>query len=147
MAKASIKPTVGRVVYYYPKSSEGLGDGPLAAIVCHVHNDGVVNLGVLGPDGTSHARQSVILVQDGDDTSFFLCHCEWMPFQKGQAAKTEKVTDDYEKRLNLLGSHVQRLRDENANLSGRIADLESKPCQQSAKPSEPTSTESSGTPG
>lgn len=98
-----IKPTVGRVVWYTPsKNAEGryqfpcLTGQPLAAIIACVHSDIMVNLVVFDANGDSHGVCSVDLIQDGQpkpDNGFY---CEWMPYQKGQAAKTEQL----EKQIN-----------------------------------------------
>jgi hypothetical protein len=87
-----IKPTVGRVVWYWPKGSDQLinhqPDQPLAAIVCYVHSDRMVNLQVFDVNGESQSRTSVALRQEGDDEPKF-SHCQWMPYQIGQAKKHE----------------------------------------------------------
>jgi len=83
-----IVPTVGRVVWYRTHG----GAPEQAAIVCKVHGDRMVNLAVFDQDGHTHALTSVKLVQEGDpvpDDSWG--YCEWMPYQKGQAAKTEQL--------------------------------------------------------
>lgn len=83
-----IVPTVGRVVLFHPaKNDYRLGAGVLAAIVAQVNGD-TLNLGVFDGNGASHARQSVPLVQD-DAPVPEGCYCEWMPYQKGQAAKVD----------------------------------------------------------
>lgn len=90
-----IKPSVGRIVWFTPGDWDGNvltrhPDQPLAAIVAYVHSDRMVNLTVFDANGHPHGRTSVQLVQDGDPRpdQFF---CEWMPYQKGQAAKTEQL--------------------------------------------------------
>lgn len=90
-----IKPTVGRVVHYHPgPDRENIpgcsGDQPLAAIVAHVWSDTWVNLAVFDANGNSHSRTSVFLVQDGMPAPGAQ-YAEWMPYQKGQAAKTEAL--------------------------------------------------------
>jgi hypothetical protein len=90
-----IKPTVGRVVLYYPTLEERIarnGDQPLAAIICCVLSDTCVNLVVFDANGISHSRTSVILRQD-DQPNGGYCW-EWMPYQKGQAAKTEELENE-----------------------------------------------------
>jgi hypothetical protein len=85
-----IKPTVGRVVWFYPpKFAEGGFNAPhegepCAAIVAKVWSDTMVNLSVFDANGVSHARTSVRLVQEGTKRpdGYF---CEWMPYQVGQA--------------------------------------------------------------
>ena len=86
-----IKPTVGRVVWYTP----GMGhpwreDAPLAAIVAKVHNDTLVNLMVIDSAGNPHGRPGVELCH-GETRPSGAEYCEWMPYQKGQAAKTEEL--------------------------------------------------------
>lgn len=85
-----IQPTVGRVVWFY-KYVPGQGHkGPLAAHVAHVHSDSMVNLMVIDEVGVAHGATSVHLRQDGDEAPQSN-YCEWMPYQKGQAAKTEAL--------------------------------------------------------
>lgn len=88
-----ITPTIGRVVWFTPENSDVLkprDHQPLAAIIAHVWSDTCVNLAVFDSNGVSHNRTSVYLVQDETvmPTHGF---CQWMPYQKGQAAKTEQV--------------------------------------------------------
>lgn len=82
-----IKPTIGRVVWYQPNGTEGY-NGPLAAIVCHVHSDTMVNLAVLDPNGNPLSRTSVVLVQD-DDGRPVGPYAEWMPYQKAAAGQQQ----------------------------------------------------------
>lgn len=90
-----IQPTIGRVVWFHPPSQ--VADGSFApaaicaAIVAYVHSDTCVNLAVFDGDGKSHSFTSVMLVQDGDAVPDAGRYCEWMPYQKGQAAKTEAL--------------------------------------------------------
>jgi hypothetical protein len=90
-----IKPTVGRVVLFHPSSqSAESGFAPAsicAAIVAFVHSDSMVNLAVFDANGVCHSKTSVRLVQDGETGYESGYWCEWMPYQKGQAAKTEAL--------------------------------------------------------
>ena len=98
-----IKPTVGRIVIYTPQPIDGLaqnGNEPLAAIVTAVWSDTCVNLAVFDANGIPANRTSVLLLQDdakrpvrldeetGEEveTGYF---CEWMPYQKDLAAKSD----------------------------------------------------------
>jgi hypothetical protein len=113
-----IAPTVGRIVWYRPsindiryrqslKDTAGMvvHEGqPLAAIVTYVWHDRLVNLTVWDHSGRTFARTSVFLCQDDDVVQLGAGHAEWMPYQKGQAAKTEAA----ESKAMLLGAEVRR---------------------------------------
>jgi len=91
-----ISPTNGRVVLYTPyDTNDHLAQHdktkPLAAIVTHVWHDRLVNLTVFDSNGMSQGRTSVKLLQDDDARPELGGFCEWMPYQKGQAAKTEAI--------------------------------------------------------
>lgn len=87
-----ITPTTGRVVLYY---ENGALDGnprsrPCAALVAYVHFDTMINIAYFDHNGFAKCAQSVRLLQDDEampETAF----CCWMPYQKGQAAKTEAL--------------------------------------------------------
>ncbi len=85
-----IKPTVGRVVLYWPLKQERAHahSQPFAAHICHVWNDNLVNLHILREDGTTFARTSCVLAQGREANDG---ECGWMPFQLGQAAKGSVV--------------------------------------------------------
>ena len=84
-----IKPTVGRVVWYHPAGSTA-AEQPLAAIVARVWSDTCVNLAVFDSNGAASNQTSVFLFQ-GDGERPSSCYAEWMPYQQGQAAKTEAL--------------------------------------------------------
>jgi hypothetical protein len=90
-----IKPTVGRVVWYWPSEHHDptpkFKGEPLAAIIARVIDDRTVNLLVIRADGVTYGRHDVVLLQDGDGRTKEGRYCEWMPYQKGQAAKTEAL--------------------------------------------------------
>lgn len=87
-----IKPTIGRVVWFWEKGYiEGnLAPQPEAALIVYVHSDACVNLCVLDHNGVPKSRTSVPLYHGEGDRPAWM-HCEWMPYQKGQAAKTEQL--------------------------------------------------------
>lgn len=91
-----IRPTVGRVVWYHPNGREELNEldkaQPMAAMVAFVHGDKMVNLSVIDHVGERHAVERVVLLQEGDNPSAGH-YCEWMPYQKGQAARTEQLEE------------------------------------------------------
>ncbi len=51
----------------------------------------MVNLHVFDPNGYSHARPSIDLLQEMPAAPGDNAFAVWMPFQKGQAAKTETL--------------------------------------------------------
>lgn len=79
-----ITPTVGRIVWFYDE--EHLPEEqPLAAIVCFVHSDRLVNLAVFGAEGAMEPAEEIVLVQEGDATPAGEAYAMWMPYQLGQA--------------------------------------------------------------
>ena len=79
-----IEATIGRVVLYHPKDHpEGVRH---AATIAYVNQDGTVNLSISDCYGVMYSERGVALIQDGKTK---LGECEWMAYQKGQAAKTE----------------------------------------------------------
>lgn len=93
-----IKPTVGRVVWFWPAGAKV--EQPFAATIAYVHSDSMVNLSVIDANGNQFAATSITLVQENGGTT--LPYCCWMPYQQGQAAKTEaleaKLTDTEDER-------------------------------------------------
>lgn len=77
-----IKPTVGRIVWFYVNHE---AKDPRAAIIAKVHNDGLVNLGVFDEDGGNFPYRNVPLVQENEPVAFGVPFCTWMPYQIGQA--------------------------------------------------------------
>lgn len=96
---SKIVPTVGRVIWYRADAGDHLQghkvgeepQQPLAALVVAVHDDETVNLTVFDANGGSHGRTNIHIQQEGEETSGN--YAEWMPFQKGQAAKTDAPID------------------------------------------------------
>ena len=88
-----IKPTVGRVVWFYKYWANTGHKGPLAAIVSCVHSDSMVSLMDIGESGTTFGEQSVRLVQENEEVPE-ANYCCWMPFQIGQAKKTELLAEE-----------------------------------------------------
>jgi hypothetical protein len=60
-------------------------------MIAAVHSDRCINIGFLRPDGAHDSATSVQLHQDGDEVEPKAPFCMWMPFQKGQAAKTDQL--------------------------------------------------------
>lgn len=86
-----IKPTIGRVVWFYP-AGHSSGQQPNAALITYVHSDTMINLAAFDANGVPSSQTSVFLYQGVADSerpsSYF---AEWMPYQQGQAAKTEAL--------------------------------------------------------
>lgn len=90
-----IKPTIGRIVWYYPPLNEPQGLGtdtsqPLAAIVCYVRDDHNINIAGFSPFGEPFRRTNVYLVQPEDEAQPGEDYACWMPFQIGAAKKYEQ---------------------------------------------------------
>jgi len=100
-----IEPTVGRVVWFYPPRDGQMalnGSEPCPALIAYVWSDTMVNLAVFDHNGVSHSRTSVLLSEDGKAPGNASMCWSWMPYQKGQAAKTEAL----EKQLTAAAENV-----------------------------------------
>lgn len=98
-----IKPSVGRIVLYRER------DTTLPAIVVKVINDHEIIADVFHYTAPYVVPAQLPLLQDDDKPtghSWF----EWMDYQKGQAAKTETVTEELHKRITQLEELVTNLR-------------------------------------
>lgn len=109
-----IKPTIGRVVWFWAstehsKEGERGNAQPLCALVTHVHNDHSVNLAVFDKEGDHFPHPVVYLWQGEGDRPTGCCYAEWMPDQKGQAAKTDVLTQEFA-RLAALEVEVEHLK-------------------------------------
>ena len=95
------KPTIGRRVWFRPSAAflasnpiltQFNPEQPMDAGIVYVHHDHMVNLIVTDHVGKTLAVPSVPLLAGhyvaDEDTDVYCC-CEWMPYQKSQAAKTE----------------------------------------------------------
>ena len=98
-----IPPSHGRIVWYTPSRIPGDHGTdsvmvhhdklkPLAAMVVHVWSDRMVNLVVFDSNGGQHQRTSVDLLQDEDPAPASGRFCAWMPYQLGQAARSEAAS-------------------------------------------------------
>jgi hypothetical protein len=113
-----IKPTVGRIVWFYPGAFDNvlaqIGDQPFAAIITFVWSERMVNLTVFDHDGHPHAKTSVTLNQGDEHDVARFPRCEWMPYQKAVAADKIAPTRRAEPSSKLLdaqgvdGSQVTR---------------------------------------
>lgn len=91
MTKTKITPTVGRHVHFFIKT----GADAQAAIITHVHNEGILNLGIFEASGKPMAGPptSIPLVQPGEEDPKQGFFCKWMPYQAEQA-EAEQGGDD-----------------------------------------------------
>ena len=136
MTNPIIKPTVGRVVLFHPSELTGEAsfvrhpdDQPYAAIIARVWSDSMVNLTVMDANGDPHSRTSVPLVQDSDSRPGNGFYCEWMPYQKGQAAKTEAAEKNASTTSGEYRQRSQREQLEYALVSGAAPHLAHVPDQ------------------
>jgi len=92
-----INPTVGRVVLFHPgrhfSGCSAGADVPLPALIARVWSDTCVNIGGFDANGLPFSATSVLLIQDSNPVPDGGHYCEWMPYQKGQAAKTEALQE------------------------------------------------------
>lgn len=81
-----IKPSIGRVVWFYP-AGRPASYQPQAAIIAHVWSDTCVNLAIFDDNGRPVAEPptSILLVQPGNEVPTGGHYCTWMPFQVGQS--------------------------------------------------------------
>lgn len=88
-----IRPTVGRVVLLNNRPGN---QGPAeAALIAFVHSDTCINVGGFDHNGHPMSATSVPLIQEGEPMPvpphYEGIYAEWMPYQKGQAARTEQL--------------------------------------------------------
>lgn len=82
-----IKPTVGRVVWFWSRKPAHEYEQPQAAMVAHVWSDTCVNLAIFDSNGNAvtNPPTSIRLLQEGDSIPETDHYCTWMPYQVGQA--------------------------------------------------------------
>jgi len=85
-----IKPTVGRIVWY---RGSALQSEPWPAIINMTDGDSWVSLTVFPPHALPFPSSLVELVQEDRPRPSNQEYCEWMPYQKGQAKKTESLEE------------------------------------------------------
>lgn len=83
-----IKPTIGRVVIARISPDQ---ETPYPALVTYVWSDRLINVGGFDSNGRPFAATSIQLIQDDDAVNSVGYYCEWMPYQKEQAKKTEEL--------------------------------------------------------
>lgn len=86
-----IKPTIGRVVWVHRPETLDPGQ-PEAALVTYVWGNTCVNVGGFDKAGNPFSITSLYLDQgEGPRPDWVTAYAEWMPYQKGQAAKNEAL--------------------------------------------------------
>jgi len=93
-----IKPTVGRMVWFWPEEPRTDRVQPEAAIVTYVYSDNQVNLAAFSEAGVARPRLGVALLQDDQQPPKGKPYATWMPYQKGQAAKLEEAEKSQQER-------------------------------------------------
>jgi hypothetical protein len=103
-----ITPTVGRVILFHPAIAEGQtrDPDPYPGFVCRVNPDGTINVGGFNAFGTSYGQNNVQLLQDDEAAPATAAYAEWMPYQKGQAAKPESILARMEAEMKEIGHHA-----------------------------------------
>lgn len=111
--ESPIEPTVGRVVLYRPRGDQGPGKGqPYPATITHVWGRNCVNLSLCNdgsfplPFAQSNTCVTSVTFAESADGPAPGCWC-WMPFQKGQAAKTEDLSGAINARINAIETHLR----------------------------------------
>jgi hypothetical protein len=87
-----IIPTVGRNVHLR-RVGDPSDAQPNLAFIVYVHNDRLVNIVYFDAEGVHRAAKRVLLLQGDEDDAkgkdSATYWVEWMPWQKGQASKTD----------------------------------------------------------
>lgn len=85
-----ITPTVGRVVWVIRPFITTDIKQPEVGLITYVWSDGMINVAGFDHNGEPFKISSLVLLQDDEPKpeGNFAC---WMPYQKGQAAKTEAL--------------------------------------------------------
>jgi hypothetical protein len=92
-----IKPTIGLVVWYWSCAEEATEAEAQArpGLVCYVYQDGCINVAVFDRNGDLRPSSKLPLFQgEPGEQRPNGPHCEWMPYQKGQASKQEAPAID-----------------------------------------------------
>ncbi|OWY35285.1 hypothetical protein CEJ45_08410 [Herbaspirillum aquaticum] len=85
----------------------------MPALISRVWNDRLINIGGFDADGKPFSATSVPLIQgdepEGQELPQF--YAEWMPYQKGQAAKTEALEKQTASVASVLTADICREQD------------------------------------
>ncbi len=83
-----IKPTIGRIVWYWLKPTDDPIIQPFAAQICFVHDDRMVNISYHDWNGVAGNATRILLYQ-GDTGRPLGPYCEWMPYQHARQAESD----------------------------------------------------------
>lgn len=134
-----IKPTIGRVVWYWPESKppgwqhydeHGLVHHvqPFPALIQRVWNDELVDIIVFDPYFTNtpfplRCELRVVLWIHKGETKFTR-FCEWMPFQRGQATNADSFTTDVKSFMTAVAENTIKQHERFQALEQRLTTLE-----------------------
>jgi len=107
-----IIPTVGRMVHYIPQTNTARMPGqPCAAVIAAVLDENTINLTAFDANGFPYGVQNVMLYHGDPEaqTPPEVGYAQWMPYQQGQAAKTEDVTGALTARVAALEESLKLL--------------------------------------
>jgi len=115
-----IEPTIGRVVWFARGRDQS---EPFAAMIAFVHPGGThVNLRYMDHNADSHKAMNVPLVNYGENPPAEGPCCTWMPYQFGQAAKTQQIAESLEaERREIDSAKRSRRVDASGNLIAEAA--------------------------
>jgi hypothetical protein len=86
-----ITPTVGRVVWVRNRPMARYRKQPEVALITYVHSDTLVNIAGFDANGDPFKFTSIWLKQDPEAENPTHPYAEWMPYQRGQAAKYDAL--------------------------------------------------------
>lgn len=127
MSTNLIKPTVGRVVWYWPSLAtltvrcmfSNDPTQPMAAHIAYVWHDRMVNLVAYDHEGNVHALPSVSLIQPGEDVPEGRDFCQWMPHQVKEQGQV--ITATVESTASpAVASLEQAIREHQADVAPRV---------------------------
>lgn len=93
MNQPLIKPTIGRVVLFYPAGHDRSAQ-PHPALISYVHSDTCINLGGFNQNGEPVRATSVLLVPAGEPLPETGNVATWMPYQAAVAAEKAAQSTD-----------------------------------------------------
>ena len=87
-----MKPSIGRVVWYYPANFDADLHQPWPALIAQVNADNDINVGGFRNDGTPFNDSCVPLLLPDAKTPAQGPFCTWMPYQVSAAAEAAAKT-------------------------------------------------------